>query len=268
MPARNVAKRRASSFGRNEALCAAAVVAAHAIYAPHGARQRDVKFFLQLFSNWLEHAVGEDVIEIKNMQVSRFLSRICAEGYARELKRRPPLYLLNRAGIVELLRMLTEQPLYRRPNLLLFVRFFVLTYRETILKLATLDGQHFPPALRLEIESLLDAKRLLRRQRELAEEEHAKLKLRLKDTRHTAELARELFKKGRTPEEITAEVEKHYPYELNSQKPMRELFASFPPGQAFWEHTSGAEHRAEELWAPMEHLWHAYSKLLEDLNER
>jgi hypothetical protein len=62
-----------------------------------------------------------------------------------------------------------------------------------------------------------------------------------------------------------AAVERRYPYELNSRKPLTELLASFP---ALWrrdEIERVAERRAAGLWGPARDLLVAYDRILEGL---
>ena len=68
--------------------------------------------------------------------------------------------------------------------------------------------------------------------------------------------------------EIIKELEKKHPYELNSEKPLSELYASFPPSHTYWELTTGAVSRATELWTPMNALWETYLNALEKLERQ
>ncbi len=262
-------KRRRSTFSRGEIFCRAAVLAAHAVFQPQGARLRDIHFFVRLFSNWLEHALGEDSLDVRSMQVSRFLKQLCEEGAMREVRRGSvPRYLLTRAGVVEVLRAIVEEPLFRRPNVLLFVRYFLGNYRPIILEMLASGSGSLPSALRVEVEHLLDVDMLLKRQRQLADRECQKLALRARDSLTMGTLAAKRFKEGKSQDEIIKELEKKHPYELNSEKPLSELYASFPPSHTYWELTTGAVSRATELWTPMNALWETYLNALEKLERQ
>jgi len=56
-------------FDENEPLVTAAVIAAEATGGHEVFRQRDVRFFIELFSNWLEPTTGEHALALHNTQV-------------------------------------------------------------------------------------------------------------------------------------------------------------------------------------------------------
>ena len=62
-----------SRFERNQLFVATAVVAAHANVSKGGFRQRDVKFWIELFSNWVESALPAEVLEVQNNQILRYI---------------------------------------------------------------------------------------------------------------------------------------------------------------------------------------------------
>lgn len=261
-----IKRKRQTRFQRAGVICQAALLAANAVFQPSGARLRDVSFFVTLFSNWLEHAVGEDLGEVRGMQLSRFLNELRDAGSVRETRRgKIPRYSLTRAGVVDVLRSMLDEPLYRRPNVLLFVRHFLGSYREIILGMASTEASYFPPGLRLEIESLLDVSAFVRHQRGLAEREQKKLRLRADSSIEMGRLAARRLREGNSPASVVEELEGKHPYELNSQKPLTELYASMPPGHATWELTEGALARASDLWAPMGELWRGALDVIERL---
>jgi hypothetical protein len=53
---------------------------------------------------------------------------------------------------------------------------------------------------------------------------------------------------------VIREVEKKYPYELNSMKPLHDLIASIAPDQRRWELETGGCVRATMLWEPQRAL--------------
>ncbi|MFN8392816.1 MAG: hypothetical protein U0136_21160 [Bdellovibrionota bacterium] len=258
---------RDSVFGRAGVVCRAALLAAHAVFRPQGPRLRDIHFIVLLFSNWLETALGEEPIEPRSMQVSRFLQSLRDMGCVREVRRsKVPRYLLTRSGVVDVLREITEEPLFRRPSMLLFVRYFLTNYRNIIFEMVTEQSEQFPRGLRMEIDELLDVSVLMKRQITQAEMAVKKLQVRAQFSRDMGQLAARRLREGKPYRDVVAELEKTHPYDLNSQKPLTELYASIPPEHARWELTSGALSRSDDLWAPMGELWGQYLSLLQSLD--
>jgi hypothetical protein len=93
----------------NESLLAAAVIAAQATLENTGFRQRDVRFFLELFSNWLQSTTGNWTLLLHNTQVQRTLDVHVAAGWAARIGRKPPRYRLTPEGFVELLRRMVHR---------------------------------------------------------------------------------------------------------------------------------------------------------------
>ena len=95
---------------RSEIFFATATVGAHANASKSGFRQRDVKFLIELFSNWVESSLGTFSIPVQNTQVSRYLSGLADEGYARRISRKGrPTYRLTRIGLIELISRIVER---------------------------------------------------------------------------------------------------------------------------------------------------------------
>ncbi len=261
--------KRSSVFQRTELVTTCAALAAQATTAPAGFRQRDLKFYLELFCNWLQYSISEEPIGVANMQVARYLRAICREGFCREVRARgqAPHYVLTRVGMVELLRLIVSQPIYKRPAFLFFVEYFIDSYRDILLEMIKREGASFPPVLRLEVDSLLDLGRFRVEQRAQIEFELSKLELRIRDSRAMANLAERLEEEGKTFPEIAKQIERKYPYELNSQKPLSGLMANIPETQGRWELSTGGRARADILWQPIYELWQAYLKQLDSFED-
>lgn len=255
-------ERRLSPFKRVELLCACATLAAQATAARPGFRQRDLKFYVELFVNWLQYSISEEPIRVANMQIARYLREICELGYCRESRSgsSAPRYMLNRVGLVELARSVVDQPVYKRPAFLFFVEYFIGSYHQTLREMIKREGTAFPPALKLEVESILNLQRFRTEQRRSIELEIRKLELRIRDSQAMASLAERLERQLDNFASIAEEVEKKYPYELNSQRPLSELMANIPEMQGRWELTRGGKARAEILWQPVLELWRLYLK--------
>lgn len=244
--------RKDALLRRYEVFVAAGILAAHSNQKPQqGFRQRDVKFLIELFSNWIEHMLPSATIELQNTQVQRYLDDLEREGYARRIIRGGrPWYLLTRTGLIELASRIVNQSHLIPPEHFFFVYYFIHNYRPRIIKLVQEQGKQFPLALKLELESLLDLKTLVKEQIRLAKTEAEKLEERIDDSKSTAKLATELFRNKLSPVEVAAQVQKLYPYQLNSQKPLAELFSGIPTDLARWELEVGSIKRVDQIWQP------------------
>ena len=245
-----------SFFERHELLAASAALAAHASSARDGFRQRDLKFLMELFGNWVFSSEEEQGFQIKNTQVSRFLESLALESYARRVKRaKPPRYTLSRAGLLELIRRLVDSGNKVSERQFYFLHYFISSYKQLLKELIERQGEQFPLALKLEIDSILDTKLLLERRIALTEREIVKIQARHRDSIESSKIARTEFRTNKKLTEVAKTIELEHPYELNSQKPLSELMKSLPPELARWELENGAILRAELIWHPsLSHL--------------
>src|SRR6185312_15360282 len=111
--------RTGTVFEERNSIVTAAVIAAQAT-SPDAFRQRDVRFFIELFSNWLEPTTGEHTLAIHNTQVQRHLEGIVRARFAVRAGRTPPRFRLTPEGLIELMRRLVL-----RTNLMRLDEFFL-----------------------------------------------------------------------------------------------------------------------------------------------
>ncbi len=262
-----MASRNDTLFRRHEVFVAAATIAAHANGGEAGFRQRDVRFLIELFSNWVDISLVHGVLEVKNTQVQRYLETLAADGCAKRQTRagKQPVYRLTRLGLLELLSRISNRPSGGRPEHFLFLYYFLCNYGPRISELIRAEGRHFPSAMRLEIEALLDYRRLLADEISAVTREIRQLDERIDDAVRAGELATRLFAKGVPITEVVAELEKRYPYELNNRKPLSELIGGVPPDLGRWELTEGNLARPAQMWNPVRSLFAAYLAALKKL---
>ena len=199
--------RKGAIFETHEPLVAAAIVAAHANSADHGFRQRDVRFLIELFSNWVSFQIGGPVLELKNAQVLRYLAELVSSGEAKRSKHvKQPRYQLTRHGLLELVTRLATVPRAVEPFGFLFRHFFLSSYRQRLEQLITGEAERFPLSLKLELEILLDTKRLLATEIAKVELELQKIEQRVSDAQATCELSDGLHKQGLDLAAIAVEV--------------------------------------------------------------
>lgn len=250
----------------NELFVASATIAAHASHASDGFRQRDVRFLIELFSNWVERTFEGLVLTISNTQVQRYLDELVTEGYARRFTRKGrPRYRLTRTGLIELLERIIPETLYHPAEHFFFLFYFISNYRPRIEKLVADEGKQFPLALKLEVEALLDAGALVKQQLYHAEQELEKLDERIGDSLKGSKLATKLYAQELSLTEVAHEIEKRYPYELNSQKPLTELISEIPEELGRWELEAGGIKRVEHLWNPARTMLVTYIQCLKKL---
>jgi DNA-binding PadR family transcriptional regulator len=260
--------RTGTIFKRYELFVAAGVIAAHASSTAPGFRQRDVRFLIELFSNWVETSFEGQVLEVNNTQVLRYLETLVDEGFARQDSRRSrsrPRYRLTRSGLIELLGRLVPQALHIQPEHFFFLYYFLRNYRPLIERLIESEGKRYPLALRYEVQSLLDIDSLVEQQLRYAELELRRLDERIHDSVRGGKLAEKLFAENRSLAEVAEEIEARYPYELNSQQPLTELIAGVPEDLGAWELSTGALRRVEDLWNPSRAMLLTYLECLKKL---
>jgi len=251
-------KAKKTHLGRHRALFDAAAIGAHARFVSQGFRQKDLRFLIELFSNWLECAMEGPSLAVENTQIARYLTGLVQEGLAKQAGgQRAPRYRLTRVGLIESLSRLVHRRHWWPIEEFFFTYYFLESYRGRIESLIAREGTLFPGTMKLEIAPLLDVGRLIERQEQMMDREIAKLDLRIGDCRKTSELATQLKKKGAAPDVIVREIQKTVPYQLNNQKPMSELFKETPDEDWIWEMEVGSQQRAAGMFTPMKaHLVH------------
>jgi len=255
-----------SLFDRYELYVCGAIVAAHASSPEEGFRQRDVRFMIELFTNWIESSLESSVLKLSNTQILRYMDRQVDEGFVRKFsKEGKPAYRLTRPGLIELVTRMRSAKSLLRPENFSFLYYFLSSYQELITELVESEGSKFPIALRIEIKSLFDTEDLLRDQKKRLEEEILKLRVRVDEGKKSSQMAADMFRKGHELPEIAESIEARYPYGLNSQKPLKELIGSIPPGLGRWELETGGDYRARFLWKPILKHYERFLEIVEKL---
>ncbi len=260
--------RTGAIFVENERLVAAGVIAAQATGDDGNFRQRDVRFFIELFSNWMQSTTQSWSLSIHNAQVLRYLDVAVSAAWAKCVWRTPPLYRLTPEGLLELLtRLGTRRDLTRLDEFFLVYHFFD-AYGSRLQTLVEKSGPLASKALALDVDKLLDKQALVARERALVSRELARLAVRSEESRKISGIAKGLLAKGEPLSRVISEVQKQFPYELNSQKPLDELLGALPEPWRRGELESAAERRAETLWDPTRALLEAYDGVLAKLASR
>lgn len=260
--------RSSSYFEQHSIFASAAAVASHASFPAAGFRPRDFRFRLELFLNWMDSFAREDrgELSIQNVQVIRYLDSQVEQGILlRQQESTGPNYSMSAGGLLQMLTEIAARPTYRPYEQFFFAHYFVSTYRDIFDKLFKDLPMEYPPTIVAEIHSLLEADHILQRQLRFAKRELDYLKLRSKESKVSSDLAKSKLQEGGSLEECVSEVEKHYPYQLNNQKPLSELFREIPEEMRYMELTDGFAMRALQLFDPQVEWLTAYVRTLERL---
>lgn len=243
-------------------LFAAATLAAHTSAKEEKFRQREIRFYIELFANWLESKVVSDSLQIHNTQISRYLRDLTDEGLAKATSYKgQPCYRLTRTGLLELISQLVQTPISPFDHFF-FVYQFVTTYTPLLIKMIEKEGSYCPPGLRIEIRSLLDTKALLNNQRKFVEMELKFLDFRISDTLKSHRLSESLARDGKGIDEMVKGIEAKYPYDLNNRKPLSQLAKELPEAVMLFELTKGNFQRVSLMWEPKRQFLKHYLELL------
>ena len=137
---------RQSSLTKHEPFLAAAILAAFGVTSFTGFRQSNVKFMLELFTNWVESGEEFSTLQVQNTQVSRYIHSLVEDGYARQRKRneKQPHYQLTPAGVLELLHRVIERDHFNPREHFFFVYFFIHGYRTRLIGFIKNSGIRYP----------------------------------------------------------------------------------------------------------------------------
>jgi hypothetical protein len=251
---------------RVETFFATALVACHASFNIDGFRTRDIIFFIELFSNWIESALDDHSVRPQTVQVNRYLTKLVEEGLAKKIaKRKYPTFRLTRAGVIELLNRIVYRGYTAQREYFFFVFCFIVSYKQRLIDLARREGKTFPPAIQLELAEILNEQSLLEREMKAVKRELQKLDARILAAKEASELAKTMLAQKKSLQETISVVQGRYPYELNSAKPLSELMDSIQKDQRSWELIEGARYRSALLWQPTRSLLFEYRAQLVSL---
>lgn len=245
----------------------ASVLAAHSSSTLDGFRQREVRFYMDLFSNWVFVKINSEPFPLHNTQIMRSLENMVRLGLIKKLARKnPPRYKLTRAGLIKLINDLVSLPLGDSYSDFFFVYQFIVNYKARIIDLLNQDSLHFSKANFLDIEFLMDERKYLQRQMELVEYEVRHIKERISESEKSIALFREMKADKIDSAKIFKAIELKYPYELNNQKRLSQLLHEIPEPLREREMTDANQNRVNLFWKPkLQHL-ESFGHILSDLS--
>lgn len=260
---------RTDAFYKNNGIFInAAIIGAYAnsMASDTGFRQRDIKFYIDLLSNWMETTIPSGVLNIQNTQIQRILDSLVTEGFLRKTQKNDvPYYGLKSLGLIEIVSRLVEDDGMENLDQFFFVYHFVLLYSSKMNSMLLEKNNTISKAYQLEVENLLNSKNLVQRQIEKIQFKIVRLEDRINECRKMSKLAKGYFEKNLPLKTIVEKIEKLYPYQLNNQKNMNELFAELSPDMQLIELTEAPAMRADSLWEPLLNHYKSYLNILKSL---
>ncbi|MCP4911601.1 MAG: hypothetical protein GY909_00670 [Oligoflexia bacterium] len=252
-------------YHKNALFINAALLATHA-NSSDGFRQKDVKFYIELLTNWMETSFRGFGLDIQNTQVQRILKDLSAEGILKEeLVNKRPRYHFTSVGLLEITtRLVSDDSLMDLHNFY-FLYHVVSLYSGKMEELLVRQRDSLPKSYKIEIKHLLNPANLIDRQIQRVNKEIDKLESRIKDAYKMSEIAEGMIKKEKPLSEIVLKIESLYPYQLNNQKKMSELFNTLSSDVQYLEITEAPKLRAKTLWEPLLKDYQSYLSNIQQL---
>lgn len=243
----------------------AAIIATWLNREEKGFRQRDVKFYVDLLLDWMESSPFAKNVVIQNTQMMRFLDSLVERQWLTRKEQTTPVYFFNNRYFMDLIRE-TLCPSEKDPYEIFFLQYHLASvYRDTLSELLFMRGVELSRGQKMDLDHLLNAKMLLRGQKERIEREIEKISARQKEVVKMIDLSKEELRKSSDTIEIVKKIEQKYPYQLQYQKSMSKTFSDIHPKLRVLELTTNSEKRISTLWSPMEDYLRGYLKTLESL---
>ena len=257
--------RKLSASHQFRVFLATSVCASHINHQINGFRQKDVKFYTELFTNWMECHLGQNY-QMQNTQIQRYLDQLVARQLLSKSKNDIPVYHCKNSGLLELISSIAEVR-DDDPLEMIFFQFHVLElYHDLLFNSVSQNMLELPHSLRIELKYLLDSKVLIEKQKVRIKKEIEKLTVRKNETLEMVQTAEKLLKEGKSFETTIKVIEKTFPYQLNNQLNMSALFKKLNPAIQKAELTTNANIRARKLWGPLIQHYQDHLNRLEALH--
>lgn len=258
--------RTTNPYFKHQVYINTAILAAYLNLSDKGFRQKDVKFYIELLSNWMESTFSEHGIIIQNTQVQRILNELVLENILVKTNQgKNPYYNIKPIGLIELLNRIVSSDMSSNLEDFFFLYHIVTFYNEKLEMLLDKDQITLSQSYRTEFKFLLNKKLILEKQKQSILKEIEKLEIRIKEAKRMTEVANDLKKKGKSLNEIIKVISTNYPYQLNNQKIMMDLFKELRSDIQMHEITDGPLLRAQTLWEPLLSYYKNYMNILNTL---
>ena len=258
-------KRLGNFYSQYSLYIHAALLATHTNHHD-GFRQKDLKFYIELLVNWVETSFHGPSLQINNNQIKRTLEDFIDEGLIKLVQKTDkPTYKLQNHGVLELAKRLVDIEYLERIQDFFFLYHFIYLYSSKLNSLVSEGSYKLPPNFQIELSHLFNPQTLLNRQKERIQLLIDKLEQRIHEAYEMSDLAMGYLNDGMPVDKIVQHIEKKYPYQLNNQRKMTELFKEISTDIKLIEITQAPKIRAKTLWEP---LLKYYQDYLAQLNHQ
>ncbi len=228
-------------------------LAAHSQSIATGFRQREIRFYSELFSNWIEVGGLGATIFLHNTQIARHITQLVHEGFAKSLKRGTgrPTYKLTKAGLFSLLSQLVHRSYLKDRLECHLVWYFLRSYTPQLQVLFGNSDSGLSIAQQRELEEYLNISDFIANQIRHVDTELKRLEERVNVAFAIAKEVQQMLARRQSIDECVAVVSKKYPYELNAQRSFSDLLKTLPPNLLVWELTKGSAIKARFVFEPL-----------------
>ncbi len=235
-----------SLIQRYEVFFLAATLAAHAGTLEIGFRQRDLRFYMDLFINWTYPHFDFEQSPLSNTQIMRFINQQQKSGHAILLKRTKQLsYRLTHRGIVFYLSQLQQRDYADQYSQSFFVCYFLKNYVHRFVEQLKLQGKSLRSRVQLEVDTLVNLDLFIERQVQALNREKLLLEKRIKLSQAMSKRATQ----AKTSEDLQALVEGRGTG-MHTFKDLARVGTWYAEDILRWELTAGATARSNDLWLP------------------
>lgn len=260
-------ERKGNFYQENAVFINAGILTCFANSPYEGFRPKDLKFYVEVFSNWVETSLGQHSVELQNNQVKRLFESLELKGDLKTLpKKRPQTFRLTSQGLYKYISKLVNLEHINESYQFFFLFHFITLYSSKLKQLLFAEKSDLSPALKTEIQFLLRPAEILRKEKEKVLLRISKLEQRISEANEMQKLSHKLLKDDWSQERIVAELERKFPYQLNNRKNMGDVFKDLILDVRWIELTESPKIRSSSLWSPLLEESRHYLNQLEQLD--
>lgn len=227
-----------------------------------GFRQKDVRFYIELITDWMESSEKFKMVTVQNTQMMRFLDSLVQKDWL--IKKPGPTYFFKDKYFMSLMKELFSVDENDSFDLFLLQYHFASLYKKIIYELLFRRGVELSNGEKIDLEILLSTKHLKEKQRDKIHKELLILDNRIEDVNKMVNFSEQKLKTLR-PLEVVKELEKTNPYQLQYYQSMTQTFKDILPEIITLELTVHSEKRIKTIWEPLKKDLKNKLEILENL---